>query len=81
MILELIFLPFITLVKFVITLLPTIETPSVALNTVIDLAGYGVTILGSSFTVLVLGNIVMWLTIQFTWSIIEWIYKKIPGVE
>lgn len=26
-------------------------------------------------------NGLFWITIQFTWSMIEWVYKKIPGVD
>ena len=28
-----------------------------------------------------IGNGVFWLVIQFTWACIEWLYKKIPGVD
>lgn len=31
--------------------------------------------------IIVLSNGLFWLTVQFTWAIIEWIYKKIPGVD
>lgn len=31
--------------------------------------------------VIVIANVAFWMTIQFTWAIIEWIYKKIPGVS
>ena len=29
----------------------------------------------------VLSNIVFWVLVHFVWSIIEWIYIKIPGVS
>lgn len=31
--------------------------------------------------VVVLANVGFWLLIQFGWAIIEWVYKKIPGVN
>lgn len=31
--------------------------------------------------VIVIANIALWLTIQFAWAIIEWIYRKIPGIN
>lgn len=31
--------------------------------------------------VIVLINITFWLTLQFGWAILEWIYKKIPGIN
>ena len=31
--------------------------------------------------VLVISNVIFWIGIQFTWAVIEWLYKKIPGVN
>lgn len=31
--------------------------------------------------VVTLMNIGFWITVQFAWAIIEWIYKKIPGIN
>lgn len=31
--------------------------------------------------VVCIANGMFWLVVQFTWAIIEWIYKKIPGVD
>lgn len=31
--------------------------------------------------VVVMGNIAFWLIVQMGWAIIEWVYKKIPGVS
>ena len=31
--------------------------------------------------VAVIGNIVFWMGIHLIWAVIEWIYKKIPGVS
>ena len=31
--------------------------------------------------VVVMGNIGFWLLAQFAWAIIEWCYKKLPGVD
>lgn len=28
-----------------------------------------------------IANGMFWLVLQFTWAIIEWLYKKIPGVS
>lgn len=30
---------------------------------------------------IVIGNIAFWLTAQLAWAVIEWIYKKIPGIN
>ncbi|MBC9723255.1 MAG: hypothetical protein H9W82_18960 [Lactobacillus sp.] len=31
--------------------------------------------------VVVIANIAMWISLQFAWAIIEWIYRKIPGIN
>lgn len=31
--------------------------------------------------VVAIANIVFWITAQYTWAILEWIYKKIPGIN
>lgn len=31
--------------------------------------------------VIVIGNILFWLVLHFVWAVIEWVYKKIPGVN
>jgi hypothetical protein len=30
---------------------------------------------------LIVGNVIFWKTVQMTWAIVEWIYKKFPGVN
>lgn len=81
MLIQLLCVPLFALVTLILEIMPTFTTPVVGFDTVIDIAGYGTRILGSNFCVLVIANIVMWLTIQMTWAIIEWVYKKIPGVQ
>ena len=29
----------------------------------------------------IVGNIVFWIALDIIWAIIEWVYKKIPGVD
>lgn len=41
----------------------------------------GLGIFPSDVWVVCIANGMFWLVIQFTWAIIEWIYKKIPGVD
>lgn len=81
MIIHLLFAPLFGLLTLILEMIPAFTTPVVGFNTVLDIAGYGTRILGSKFCFVVISNIVMWLTIQMGWSIIEWVYKKIPGVK
>lgn len=30
---------------------------------------------------ILIANITFWLTVQMVWAVIEWLYKKIPGVD
>lgn len=81
MLIKLIMLPFWLLITFLIGLIPKIEIFQSGFGAVTNIIGYGCSIIGTDFFFSILGNIIFWLTIQMTWSIIEWIYKKIPGVE
>lgn len=56
------------------------ELPSWAVSA-ISLLKKGLGIFPVDVWVVVLANGMFWLVIQFTWAIIEWIYKKIPGVD
>lgn len=31
--------------------------------------------------VIFIANVTFWISVQYGWAIIEWIYKKIPGVN
>lgn len=31
--------------------------------------------------VIVIANVVLWISIQFAWAVFEWVYKKIPGIN
>lgn len=81
MLISLMMSPFWTLVLFLITLLPPLDYTPTSIDTVVKLAGYSTAILGQGFTAFVLGNIVFWLTVQLSWAIIEWVYKKVPGIK
>lgn len=41
----------------------------------------GLKIFPSDVWMICIANGVFWIGLQFTWAIIEWIYKKIPGVD
>ena len=50
-------------------------------DVLLDLLGYGVYFFGTSTFCMVVSNIAFWLTVDMVWAIVEWIYKKIPGVN
>lgn len=43
--------------------------------------GYGVYFFGSSTFSLIIANVLFWINVEITWIIIEWFYRKIPGVD
>lgn len=43
--------------------------------------GYGFIVFPLPLFLFFIANVVFWLGLQFVWAIIEWIYKKIPGVN
>lgn len=47
----------------------------------IDLLAYGFFIFPFPLFMIFIGNVLFWLTLQMGWAIIEWVYKKIPGVD
>ena len=47
----------------------------------IYLLAYGFYIFPFSLFMIFIGNVLFWLALQMGWAIIEWVYKKIPGVN
>lgn len=56
------------------------ELPNWALQT-LKLCKIGLGIFPADVWTICIGNGVFWLAVQFVWAIIEWIYKKVPGVD
>ena len=50
-------------------------------DVLLDLLGYGVYFFGATTFCMVVSNISFWLTVDMVWVIVEWIYKKIPGIS
>lgn len=81
MLIQLMMLPLWTLIYSVIGLIPVLSSVPSGFNALLDIIGYGCAFIGTDFFLALLGNIIFWLTAQLGWSIIEWVYKKIPGVS
>lgn len=47
----------------------------------LKLISTGLKIFPRDVWIAVLSNGLFWVTLHFTWVLIEWIYKKIPGVD
>lgn len=81
MILERIFDFLLIFVDFFITLLPTFDLSSNSFLAIYELMSYGVWIVGKETFVLIMSSILAWFTIFYGWAVIEWVYKKIPGIN
>lgn len=47
----------------------------------IKLISTGLKIFPTDVWVAVIANALFWIMCHFTWAVIEWVYKKIPGVD
>ena len=72
------------MVKFLIATLGGmlhIVAPTFDLTPLLNLMSYGVYIFGPTAFCFVVNTVVGWASVHLGWAIIEWIYKKIPGVD
>ncbi len=81
MILELILLPFWLLIDLIITLFPDFAGIAFDFLGSLSFLKIGLYFLPSGFWLSFIGSVLFWLSANFAWAIIEWVYKKIPGVE
>lgn len=81
MIVEGLFNLLVGLVELVIGLFPSITVPSVSTGLTVKLLSWGLYFFPLDLWVLVIGNIVFWLSIQFIWACVEWVYKKFPSMS
>lgn len=80
MIIQLMMFPFWILVYNIIGMLPVLTSVPRGFNALLDIIGYGCAFIGTDFFLALIGNFVFWLTAQLTWAIIEWVYRKFPGI-
>ena len=85
MILELLLTPIITLMLFITSIIPDMShidpLSGQDISGFIQILAYGFIIFPFSLFAIFISNVVFWKTTQITWAIIEWVYKKIPGVN
>lgn len=82
MLLELILNPLFGFCNFLVSLIPNISTVDNNLGqTFMEYIGIGLHFFGTVPFLLIISNVLMWVAVDLTWSIVEWTYKKIPGVN
>ena len=65
----------------IIGLMPANSTMPNWVGDTLSLLHKGLSVFPSDVWVAILSNITFWASVQFSWAIIEWVYKKIPGVD
>jgi len=81
MIIELLLEPIFFLIETIINFIPEgVSIPSWISYTV-DILKYPLSIFPSDVWIMLIANVSFWYVAQMTWAIVEWIIKKIPGVN
>lgn len=81
MVIEIIFNMIFGVVEFIITLLPKgMDLPTWTDN-LVGLVAKGLIFFPQDVWAITIGNIAFWLSAHMIWAVIEWVYKKIPGVD
>jgi len=85
MIIELVLTPLFWVLNLLLNLLPDMShldpLSGVDITGFIDILAYGFLIFPFSLFMIFIGNMLFWLGVQMTWAIIEWGYRKFPGVN
>lgn len=74
---DLFFLP----LKLLISMLPSSLVETVEAIEFPQIARWGAYFFPMDVAVIAVSSFATWYTIFLTWSIVEWVYKKIPGVS
>lgn len=82
MIIEAIFNCLFSVVEFVINLIPNYTTLTItAIAQFYNYVSIGLDYVGTAPFIAIITNVLAWCAIDISWAVIEWIYKKIPGVD
>lgn len=68
-------------VRFIISLLPDFSSMPSWLSEFLTMAGYALNFIPGDVWVITLANVALWKFGLIAWGIVEWVYKKIPGVS
>ena len=81
MLIELLCNPIFSLIDLIISQIPDgFNIPSYISYT-FDILKYPLAIFPTDLWILIIGNIGFWYMAQLSWSVIEWVYKKIPAID
>lgn len=72
---------FAVIASYLMSLLPNMERPAVSLASSLELMAPALSIFPLDMFNFIFTNGIWWIGIHLAWSVIEWVYKKIPGVS
>lgn len=81
MIIELLFDLIFGLVSLIISFFPTGYSLPNWFYSFYDVVSNALAFFPKPVFIIIISNVSFWLTVQMTWAIIEWIYKKVPGIN
>lgn len=81
MFLELLLNPIFLLLEGLLSFLPDSFNMPGWISDAVSLINKALIFFPSDVWGVVVGSVVFWIGFQMTWAIIEWLYKKIPGVD
>lgn len=81
MIIELLVSPLFSLVEFIINLLPDGYVFPSYISSTVQLLKIPLSIFPLDLWIIIISNVSFWYIAQLSWAGIEWVYRKIPGVN
>lgn len=81
MIIKLLLEPIFFLIESIIYFIPEGASIPSWLSFTVDILKYPMSIFPADVWILMISNVSFWYMAQMTWAIVEWIIKKIPGVN
>lgn len=81
MIIESIISVLFSIAKFIIGLLPSIDLTVSDGGSLATILGYGLYFFPADVWIVFIGNAIAIIGVSLTYVVIEWVYKKIPGID
>lgn len=81
MLLEIVLSPLFMLIGAILDVIPsTFVQPDVDITDFITFMKVGFAVFPYDLFQVIVANVLFWLELQMVWAIVEWCYKKIPGI-
>ena len=84
MIIALLLRPIFALLRFAVNQIPMLDIDvgsGVTLSALFEIMGVAFYVFPASLFFIFIGNVVFWMSAHMAWAVVEWVYKKIPGIN